>query len=48
MDENQTEVLVLIDEFINDISRQNIIETTVVIDRMLDIRSAYEKVAVPV
>jgi hypothetical protein len=38
MTEQETEVLVLIDAFIHDISSQNIIETSVVIDRLLDIR----------
>jgi hypothetical protein len=38
--EQETEVLVLIDAFIHDISSQNIIETSVVIDRLLDIRLA--------
>ena len=47
--ENQkTELLVLIDDFIHDISAQNIIETTVVIDRLLDIRNLAETIAVPV
>lgn len=48
MDENHIEVLVLIDEFIRDISKQNIVESSVVIDRLLDIRLAYEKITVPI
>jgi hypothetical protein len=40
MTEQETEVLVLIDAFIHDISSQNIIETSVVVDRLLDIRLA--------
>jgi hypothetical protein len=40
MTEQETEVLVLIDTFIHDISWQNIIETSVVVDRLLDIRLA--------
>jgi hypothetical protein len=40
MTEQETEVLVLIDTFIHDISSQNIIETSVVVDRLLDIRLA--------
>lgn len=35
----QTEVLVLIDDFIHSIAKQNIVETSLVIDRLLDIRS---------
>jgi hypothetical protein len=40
MTEQEIEVLVLIDAFIHDISSQNIVETSVVIDRLLDIRLA--------
>lgn len=40
--EEQTEVLVLIDSFLHDIAKQNIVETSVVIDRLLDIRNAVE------
>lgn len=40
--EQQTEVLVLIDSFIHDIAKQNIVETSVVIDRLLDIRNTVE------
>jgi hypothetical protein len=48
MEDNQIEILVLIDEFIRDISKQNIVDTSTVIDRMLDIRLAYERTIVPV
>lgn len=44
----KTEMLVLIDEFIHDISTQAVIETTVVIDRLLDMRNLAETITVPV
>lgn len=47
LDDARTEILVMIDEFINDISGQNIIDTTFVIDRLLDIRNLSEKTIVP-
>ena len=34
----ETELLILIDEFIQDISGKNLVETGVVIDRLLDMR----------
>jgi hypothetical protein len=48
LEENQkTELLILIDEFIHDISGRSIIETTTVIDRLLDVRNLAELIAVP-
>jgi hypothetical protein len=38
MIEHETEILVLIDAFIHDISSRTVIETSVVVDRLLDIR----------
>lgn len=43
-----TELLVMIDEFINDISSQTIIETSVVIDMLLDMRNLTERTIVPI
>ena len=43
LEEQRTEVLIMIDEFIQDIASKNFIETTVVIDRLLDIRNFTEK-----
>lgn len=36
----ETELLILIDEFIQDISGKNLVETGVVVDRLLDMRNA--------
>lgn len=39
LEEQRTELLVMIDEFIHDIAKKNLVETSVVIDRLLDIRN---------
>ena len=48
MTEEQIALLVCIDEFIADIAKQSMIDTSSVIDRLLDIRNLAEQTAVPV
>jgi hypothetical protein len=48
MNDNQVELFVLIDEFIKDISGQNIVATSLVVDRLLDIRNNIELTIAPV
>jgi hypothetical protein len=48
MTEEQTALLICIDEFISDIAKQSMIDTSSVIDRLLDIRNLAEDIAVPV
>jgi hypothetical protein len=48
MTDPQTELLVAIDVFISDIAKQSMIDTSSVIDRLLDIRNLAEETAVPV
>lgn len=46
-EKQKTELLVLIDGFIHDISGRSIVETTVVVDRLLDMRNIAELITVP-
>lgn len=48
VEDQRTEILVMIDEFIQDIAGKNLVETTLVIDRLLDMRNYAEKMTVPV
>jgi hypothetical protein len=48
MTEEQTALLVCIDEFISDIAKQSVIDTGSVVDRLLDIRNLAEDTVVPV
>lgn len=47
VEDQRTEMLVMIDEFIQDISGKTLVETVVVIDRLLDMRNYAEKITVP-
>ena len=46
-EDQRTEILVMIDEFIQDISGKTLVETVLVIDRLLDMRNYTEKTTVP-
>ncbi len=48
MTEEQTALLIFIDEFIFDISKQSVVDTASVVDRLLDIRNLAELSVVPV
>lgn len=43
-----SEAMLMIDEFIHKISGQSIVETSVVIDHLLDIRNSIQTTTVPV
>lgn len=47
-EEQKIEILVLIDDFIHDISGKNLVETATVIDRLLDIRNTIETTTAPI
>lgn len=47
-EEQNLELKVMIDDFINRISGQSVVETVVVIDYLLDVRNIVEGKAVPV
>ena len=46
--EQPSEAKIMIDDFIHKISGQSIVETSVVIDHLLDIRNAIELATAPV
>ena len=45
-EETNLEIRIMIDEFIHDISKQSLIETSTVVDRLLDIRNITDIVPV--